>query len=221
MRIKITKISIIMPVKNGKNYMQEAINAIKKQNVELELIVVNDGSTDETEQIAKENDCIVLNHEQSKGQVIGKNTGLKVENGDYIMFCDHDDILSDNAILTMLDEFNQDNDLKVVNAKIKDFISPDATNKEQQIKPEAYYGCLAGSILFKKEVFDVIGLFDENVQAGEIIALMSKLEENNLKIKKIDFISSNRRIHDTNYGKTAKKAEFKDYAALLRAKLRR
>ena len=71
----MTKISIIMPVKNGKNYMQEAINAIKKQNVELELIVVNDGSTDETEQIAQENDFIVLNHEQSKGQVLGKNTG--------------------------------------------------------------------------------------------------------------------------------------------------
>jgi len=217
----MTKISVIMPVKNGKNYMQEAINSIKKQNVEIELIVINDGSTDETAQIAKENGCTVLTHEKSRGQVVAKNTGLKVTNGDYIMFCDHDDILSDDAIQTMLEEFNKDNELQVVNAKIKDFISPDAKNQNQTIKNDPYYGCLAGSILFKKEVFDKIGLFDENVQAGEIIALMTKLEQNNIKIKKIDFVSSNRRIHDTNYGKTAKKSEFKDYAALLRAKMRK
>ncbi len=210
-----------MPVKNGKNYMQQAIDSIKKQNQNIELIVINDGSTDETEQIARENNCIVINHPQSKGQVVGKNSGLKVAKGDYIMFCDHDDVLACDAIETMLKEFDCDSDLKVVNAKIKDFISPDATNKEQTIKQEAYYGCLAGSMLFKKEVFDIIGQFDEKVQAGEIIDLMSKLEKNNLKVKKIDFISSNRRIHDTNYGKTAKKAEFKDYAALLRARMKR
>jgi len=214
-------ISVIMPIKNGENYMQEAIDSIKNQKQEIELIIVNDGSTDNTEQIAKDNGCIILNHQQSRGQVVAKNTGLKVATGDYIMFCDHDDLLNENAISIMLDEFEKDKELKVVNAKIKDFISSDAKNKEQQIKHDAYYGCLAGSMLFKKEVFDVIGLFNEEVQAGEIIDLMSKLEKYNLKVKKIDFISSRRRIHDTNFGKTQQKTEFKDYAALLRARIKR
>lgn len=42
---------------------------------------------------------------------------------------------------------------------------------------------------------------------------------NHLKIKKLDFVATNRRIHSSNFGKTQQKTEFKDYAALLRAKL--
>lgn len=213
------KISIIMPIKNGENYMREAIDGIKKQNADIEIVVVNDSSTDNTAQIAESLGCKVINHEVSKGQVVAKNTALKEISGNYIMFHDHDDILTPQALETMLAEFEKDSSLEVVIAKIKDFISPDAKDQNQVIKAEPYYGCLAGSILFKKEVFDKIGPFDEHISAGEIISLMNRLEQHHIPMKKIDFVSSNRRIHDTNYGKTNKGNEFKDYASLLRAKL--
>lgn len=215
------KISIIMPIKNGENYMREAIDGIKKQNKDIEIIIINDGSTDNTAQVAKSLGCKVINHAVSKGQVVAKNTALKEVSGDYVMFHDHDDILTSHALETMLSEFEKDSSLEVVIAKIKDFISPDAKNQNQVIKTEPYYGCLAGSILFKKEVFDKIGLFDENLTAGEIISLMSKFEEFGIRTKKIDFVSSNRRIHDNNYGKTNKIKEFNDYASILRKKLSR
>lgn len=215
------KITVIMPVKNGKNYMEQAIDSIKKQDVDLEIIVVDDGSTDETAQIAGNLGCKVVSHEVNKGQVAAKNTGLKEASGNYIMFCDHDDLLEEGALKTMLAYFEKDPELMVVNSKISDFISPDAANQAQTIKQEPYHGCLGGSMLIKKEVFDKIGLFDENVKAGEVIALTQKFNEQNIKVLKIDFISSNRRIHDTNYGKTSKGSEFKDYASILRAKLRK
>ena len=215
------KISVIMPVKNGSNYMEQAILSIKNQNVDTEIIVIDDGSSDNTYEIAKNLGCTVLQHEKSRGQVVAKNTGLKYAKGDFIMFCDHDDILNDNAIITMLKEFEKDPNIDVVNAKIQDFISPDAKNQNQTIKPAPYYGCLAGSMLIKRKVFDKIGLFDESVQAGEIIALMNKFKDFNITIQKVDFVSSNRRIHDTNYGKTNQKNEFKDYASLLRARMRK
>lgn len=213
-------ISIIMPVKNGENYLAEALECIKKQNMHVEIIVINDGSTDKTLEIAKKYACKIVNHEKCLGQVIGKNSGLKVASGEYIMFHDHDDFLKDDALKTMMNEFENDHDLMVVNAKVKDFISPDAKIKTQPIKQDAYYGCLGGSMLIKKAVFDKIGLFDETIKAGEIIALTAKFEKNNIKVKKIDFVSSNRRIHDTNYGKMNKKNEFKDYASLLRGKIK-
>lgn len=212
-------ISIIMPVKNGSNYLSEAIMGIKKQNVDTEIIVVDDGSTDDTVKIAQDFDCKVVSHGVSKGQIAGKNTGLNIAAGNFILFHDHDDVLADNALQTMLNEFKMNSGLEVVNAKIKDFISQDATDQNQTIKTEPYWGCLGGAMLIKKEVFDKIGLFDENIKAGEIIALTSKFQEHNIKVKKIDFISSYRRIHDTNFGKTQKKTEFQDYASLLRAKL--
>ena len=70
-------ISVIIPVKNGSNYLKEAIEGIHKQGMNIEIILVNDGSTDQTEKIAKDMGCIVINHTESKGQVAAKNTGLK------------------------------------------------------------------------------------------------------------------------------------------------
>ncbi len=214
-------ISVIIPCKNGENYLKEAISSIKTQNMNIEIIVVNDGSTDETENIAKDLGCFVFNHEISKGQIAAKNTALKVANGDYIIFCDHDDLLTSNALQKMISEFQKDTTLEVVSAKIQDFLSLDAKNQNQKIKAEPYWGCLGGSIMFKKQVFDKIGLFNENISAGEIIWLNQKFIELNIKVKKIDFVSGRRRIHDTNYGKTNRGKEFKDYATLLRTRLKK
>ena len=47
------------------------------------------------------------------------------------------------------------------------------------------------------------------------------MDSNGFKIKKIDFVSTQRRVHTTNFGKTNQKTEFKNYAAILRAKLKR
>ena len=88
------------------------------------------------------------------------------------------------------------------------------------IKPEPYFGLFTGAILIRKEVFDKIGVFNESVQAGEIIDWQSKMDLNNFKIKKIDFISTKRRIHSSNFGRTNQKTELKNYAAILREKLK-
>lgn len=71
----------------------------------------------------------------------------------------------------------------------------------------------------KKEIFNTIGLFNENLKAGEIIEWQQKMDSAGLKIKKLDYTSTNRRLHSSNFGKTNKTAELKDYAAILRAKL--
>ena len=217
-------ISIIMPVKNGENYLKEALENIKEQNLNMEIIVVNDGSTDNTENVAKEYGCIVINKEKSEGPVKAKNDALKMANGEYILFHDHDDLMRGNALKTLYNEIENDINISAVEAKVKDFISPDVPQEEAirtVIKPEAYFGLFSGAILIRKAVFDVIGFFDESVTAGEIIDWQGKMDKNNLKIKKIDFISTDRRIHSTNFGKTQRKTEFKDYAALLRARLKK
>lgn len=214
-------ISIIIPVKNGENYLAEALEGIKKQNMNVEIIVVDDGSTDSTVEIAEKYNCKIVKHEKCLGQVAGKNSGLKIAAGEFIMFHDHDDLLENGALEIMFNEFKEDNDLMVVNAKVKDFISPDAKNKKQMIKAEPYFGCLAGSLLIKKKVFDLIVFFDESVQTGELLDLTAKFKKYTIKVKKIEFVSSYRRIHDTNHGKINKGNEFKDYALLSRGKLKR
>ena len=214
-------ISVIIPVKNGAKYLKEAIDSIKNQNMNTEIIVVDDCSSDDTVQIAQKLGCKIIRHEVTKGQVIGKNNGLKEAKGEYVLFLDHDDIMTEGALKRLYDEFEPDT--MAVEAKVQDFYSPELTQNEKstlKIKAEPYFGLFTGAILIKKEVFDKIGLFNENIQAGEIIEWHSKMTQNGAKIKKIDFVSSKRRVHLNNYGRTHQNIEFKDYAALLRAKLK-
>lgn len=215
-------ISVIIPVKNGQNYIKEAIENIKKQDMNVEIIVVDDCSTDNTVEIAESYGCKIVKHEVSKGQVAGKNSGLKVAQGKYIMFHDHDDIMQDGALKRLYDEFEPD--IMAVEAKVQDWYSSDLSEEERTktpIKQEPYWGLFTGAILIRKEAFDKIGFFNEAVHTGEIIEWQSKMDSNGFKIKKIDFVSTQRRVHTTNFGKTNQKTEFKNYAAILRAKLKR
>lgn len=215
-------ISIIIPVKNGSNYMEEAITEIKQQNMNTEIIVVDDGSTDNTSDIAKNYGCIVIKNTTSQGPVVAKNQALKIANGNYIMFHDHDDIMNNGVLEKMLAELNAASDISAVMCKVKDFISDDIPSEEKQkikIKSEPYYGLFTGAVLIRKNVFDIIGNFDEQVTAGEILDWQTKMEKHNLKIKKLDLISTQRRLHTTNFGRTQQQTEFKDYAKSLRERL--
>lgn len=217
-------ISIIIPVKNGANYIKQALEAIHKQNVNKEIIIVDDGSTDDTADIARNYDCTIITNEISQGPVKAKNVALQFAKGDYIMFHDHDDIMEPDILYELFRELEENDDVSAVMAKVRDFYSPDLSEEEKTrtlIKKEPYYGLFTGAVLIRKSVFEKIGLFNESVTAGEIIDWQSKMCANHLKIKKLDFVATNRRIHSSNFGKTQQKTEFKDYAALLRAKLRK
>ncbi len=211
-----------MPVKNGEKYLKEAIEGIQKQNMNVEIIVVNDGSTDRTEQIAKDTGCIVINHEQSRGQVFAKNTGLKHARGDYVMFHDGDDVLNDKVLQIMYDVLESDESVAAVMAKVKDFVSPDVADSIQEtVKQEPYYGLFTGAVLMRSRIFDKIGYLNETVHTGEIIEWANKMAEHKLEIKKIDLVATNRRIHGHNFGKTHRSTEFQNYAQILREKLKK
>lgn len=215
-------ISIIIPVKNGGKYLSQGLDGIIKQDMNVEVIVVDDGSTDNTAKIANKYKCELITHGISKGAVAAKNSGLKVAKGKYIMFHDSDDIMRDNALEKLYKELESEEDFSAVEAKVQDFYSPDLSEEERRkilIKPEPYWGLFTGAILMRKEIFDKIGLFNEDLKAGEIIDWQTKMDSNGLKIKKIDYISTDRRIHSSNFGRTDKSAEFRDYAAILRARL--
>ena len=213
-----------MPVKNGSNYFREALKNIQLQNVDMEIIVVDDGSSDDTSEIAESFGCIILKHSISKGLVASKNTALKIAKGEYIMFHDHDDVLNYNVLPRMIQELQKSEDAFAVMAQLQDFSSPELSEAERKkvlIRTEPYFGLFSGAILMKKAVFDKIGLFDESLNAGDIIDWSNKMRENNFQIKKLNFVSTNRRIHNSNFGRTNKENEYKNYAKILRSNIKR
>lgn len=102
----IEKIAIIIPVYNAEKYIKKCINSIKNQTIKnWILIIVNDGSTDQSgkivDKIAKSDERIIVIHQNNKGSVDARKTGVmaeQVENCEWITFCDADDQLPDNAL---------------------------------------------------------------------------------------------------------------------------
>jgi len=100
-------ISIIVPVYNVEAYLPKCLDSIINQTYEnLEIIIVNDGSTDNSPQIceeyAKRYSRIKLLHKKNGGLSSARNAGLDIANGEYIGFVDSDDYIEKNMYLEML-----------------------------------------------------------------------------------------------------------------------
>lgn len=215
-------VSVIMPVKNGTKYIREALRSIKSQGVDTEIIVVDDGSVDDTAAIAASEGCTVLSQPVSRGQVVAKNIGLGKASGKYVMFMDHDDVMREGVLSRFVSALEEHPEWAAVQAMVKDFKSPEIQDLSGVMaRPEPFYGLFTGAILIRREVFDIVGLFPEDFHTGEIISWFGKMDQHALHVEKLDFISTDRRIHNTNFGRTDRKREMQDYAAILRARLRR
>ena len=109
-------VSVILPVYNGERYLGEAIESILTQDYRpIEVIVVNDGSTDNTETIAKQydNDIIYVLQENS-GPAAARNKGLRMASGGIIGFLDYDDLWSDNKLSLQLARLADDPSVEIV-----------------------------------------------------------------------------------------------------------
>lgn len=96
-------LSVIIPAFNCEKYLQNAVESVKSQPVkDIEIILVDDGSTDSTGHIcnslAEHNDEIKVIHQQNLGASAARNAGINKAEGEYILFLDADDTYADNAI---------------------------------------------------------------------------------------------------------------------------
>ena len=111
-------ISIVLPAKNESGAIGQTITQIQQLQLAHEIIVVNDGSTDDTAQLAQAAGSKVINHPYSKGNGAAIKTGARAATGDIIIFMDADGQHDPQDILKLLEKINQGYDL-VVGARQK------------------------------------------------------------------------------------------------------
>lgn len=107
------KISIILPAKNEAGAIGQTISHIQQLSITHEVIVVNDGSTDATKDIAEQAGAIVVTHPYSKGNGAAIKTGARQASGDVIIFMDADGQHDPNDIPRLLQKINEGYDLVV------------------------------------------------------------------------------------------------------------
>lgn len=111
-------VSVIVPVYNGATMIEQCLHSILTQSyTDLEVIVVNDGSTDDTnaicERIAQKDHRVRLLYQKNAGVSAARNNGIAIATGEYIAFVDADDYLAENGLAQMLVSINTEVDLVI------------------------------------------------------------------------------------------------------------
>lgn len=139
------KISVIIPVYNTEKYIDKCINSVLQQDLETEIIVVNDGSTDNSKKIIeKYKDKIIYLEKENGGLSDARNYGLKYATGEYVAFLDSDDFIEKDLFLRL--EKYIDKKIDIIKFKIK---LVDENYKEIRKIPSPSFECVNGEKAFE------------------------------------------------------------------------
>ena len=215
-------VSIIIPVYNGSNYVKCAIDSALGQDYDnIEVIVVNDGSTDTTEEIAKSyGDKIRYYYKENGGVSNALNFAIINAKGEYISWLSHDDYYLSNKISRQIEELekitNRDKFIIISNAIIHRIHNGEIINNNETYIKTLYpcyltkyellklllsweiHGC---TLLIPKNVFKTVGFFDETLKITQDYYLWFKLikfEYHFFLINEILIITRMHEYQDTN-----------------------
>ncbi len=218
-------VSVIMAVYNGEKYLAAAIESVLAQvYTPIELILVNDGSQDGSEEIINSYGSQVLSfYQPNQGQPAAQNRGLHLAKGQLIAFLDADDLYDPYKTTRQIQCLEAKPQLDAVFGYVEQFISPELppeTQKRWRCPQGALPGYLAAAGLFRKECFERVGLFNENQRIGSFIEWYMRGCEQGVKYELIQAQVLSRRIHENNIGTQVPDARQK-YIEIVKEALKR
>jgi len=193
-------ISVVIPVFNGANYIVEAIDSVLAQSpAPLEIIVVDDGSTDDTPSVVGTFGPPVTYHRQeNRGTSAARNLGAALATGELLAFLDADDLWAPRKLALQLAAMADDPRLEIVFGHVQEFFH---TPMQAGDAGPAIPGLHPGAMLIRRPTFDRVGGFSEDFQQAEVVEWMARLMEREVMYRVIPDTVMYRRIHGSNKGR--------------------
>ena len=213
-------VSVIIPAFNAAKYLGEAIDSVAQQTHDhVEIIVVDDGSTDDTAEVAARFGSTVryVRQEQS-GAAAARNHGVRVCEGDSLAFLDADDLWEPNKLAIQREAFVADSDLDIVFGHVVQFWSPELPPPPAEMQRglgEPMWGHVPGAMLVTRSAFEEIGPFSEDQELGDFIDWYARALDGGYHITMLPEVVMRRRLHETNLGRVTTSGP-DEYARLLR-----
>lgn len=166
------QVSVVIPVYNSAQFLPVAVQNIRAQNVtQLEIIVVDDGSPDSCADVAESLGVRYFRHEENRGPAAARNSGLALAKSEIIAFLDVDDLWPEGSLRVRLEHLQKNPQLEVVMGKVQYWRDMKAEEKisiaPQHELSEPFVAVNIGAAVYRKSIFDKIGIFDPNLRYGE------------------------------------------------------
>ena len=218
-------ISVIIVTYDRAHFLRDALESVQKQTFkDYEVILVDDGSTDNTKEIAEKYEGIRYIYQEHGGISKARNTGVKAARGKWIAFLDSDDLWEMDKMQKQTDYLHAHPDCRIVFTLFRNFTdSPEdkLDRRQQELLQTVVDWCLP-TALIDRSLFDEIGLFDEAMEYSEDTDWVFRLRFSKINVEHcVDEILYLRRVHSSNITTSRKELCEEDLVKLCLASYRK
>jgi glycosyltransferase involved in cell wall biosynthesis len=220
------RISVLVPCYDAARYLPAALDSAFAQGVPLrEVIVVDDGSTDEIGSVVAAYGERVRYHRQPHAGIgPARNRALELSSGEMIAFLDADDVWPPGSLAARLAALEADESLEYVYGEVEQFVSPELPEEWARRHGAAVLSAsparLMGAMLVRRRAFSTVGCFSQALRIGETVDWVARGDNLGVRSQRLSQLVLRRRLHTTNTGLTQQGSR-SDYLAVARAALAR
>jgi glycosyltransferase involved in cell wall biosynthesis len=211
-------VSVIMAAYNSAEHIGEALDSVLAQDWQpLEVVVVDDGSTDDTAAIVRRYPDVVYVHQDNKGPSAARNAAVERSSGEFVANIDSDDLLPPTRVSAQARYLIAHPEVGAV------FGRQEWMNAPEWMARDSVYGDVDGiplsSVMFRREVFFELGGYDTSFVHGEDMDLLVRMRERGVEYQVVPEIVLYRRYQDSSL--TGGRAPHEPLLRSLRVKLAR
>lgn len=222
-----TLVSCIVPAFNGEDYIEETLDSIYAQSyTPIEVIVVDDGSTDSTASIvARYRSKVNYFHQENSGPAAARNLGLAQATGDWIAFLDADDLWHAEKLERQVARFVARPELDYCVSYIRNFWIPELESEAERFKDHPRSKPVPGysthTLLAKRPLFTAIGGFDTTLGHCDDTDWFMRASEHGAIGELLPETLAYRRLHGNNRSRIHADRSQSEYLRLIKASLDR
>lgn len=219
------RIGVAMPARDAGRYIGQAIESILGQSLPpTEVVVVDDGSADDTAAIAESFGAPVrLLRQPATGPAAARNRAIAALSGELVALLDADDLWPPDSLARRHAALAADPAADICFGAMVQFISPELPQEEKRrlvVDDRPQPGWTSSAMLCRRSVFDRFGLLPEHRRAGDFLEWLLAARAGGARIVTIDEVVLRRRLHLSNLTRREPEANA-DYVAIVRAELAR
>ena len=194
-------VSVIVPVHEGERFLAEALESALGQDYgHVEVIVVDDGSTDGSARIAQARPVRLI-RQPNRGVCAARNAGLAAARGELIAFLDQDDVFARDKLSTQVAQMAEHAELDLVIGRLRLELEPGTDRPawwNPAWDPDGEVAVQLGTVLARRRAFDVVGRFDEGYAIAGDADWIARLKDAGLEWKVTPDVVMTYRVHEHN-----------------------
>jgi glycosyltransferase involved in cell wall biosynthesis len=220
-------VSCIVAVFNGERYLEEALRSILDQTYRpLEVIVVDDGSTDGTaDVVARFGPRIRAVHQPNAGPAAARNRGLADARGDWVAFLDADDLWHPEKLTRQAARLRARPELDLSVTQIRNFWVPELREEEARCRgsrlSEPAPGYLTAALMARRSAFERVGRFEESWRHVHDTEWFARARDAGAVLEVLPEVLVYRRLHANNRSRLHADASRTEYLQLMKARIAR